>query len=160
MAPPSYSDIGKQARDVFGKGYHFGLIKLDVKSKTSNDIEFNTGGSTATSGDKVTGSLETKYKIKEQGLSLTEKWSTDNILNTTVDYEKLLPGLKLTLDTSFQPNSGATSGKLKTEYKHENFLFNTDLNLTSRLVGLLHIRRINTLSSRLKSKAKLGMLYS
>merc|ERR1719427_1217527 len=102
MAPPSYSDIGKQARDVFGKGYHFGLVKLDVK-----------------------------YKVKEQGLSLTEKWNTDNSLNTTVDYEKLMPGLKLTLDGSFQPNSGDKSGKFKTEYKHEKFLFNADLNLAS-----------------------------
>ena len=42
-----------------------------------------------------------------QGLSLTEKWNTDNSLNTTVDYDKLLPGLKLTLDGSFQPNTGA-----------------------------------------------------
>ena len=28
--------------------------------------------------EQVTGSLETKYKIKEHGLSLTEKWTTDN----------------------------------------------------------------------------------
>ena len=31
MAPPTYSDLGKSARDVFGKGFHFGLLKLDVK---------------------------------------------------------------------------------------------------------------------------------
>jgi len=131
MAPPSYADIGKQARDVFGKGYHFGLVKLDVKSKTSSGVEFTAGGSSTTDGGKVTGSLETKYKIKEQGLSLTEKWNTDNSLNTTVDYEKLMPGLKLTLDGSFQPNSGDKVGKFKTEYKHEKFLFNADLNLAS-----------------------------
>jgi len=131
MAPPSYSDIGKQARDVFGKGYHFGLVKLDVKSKTSSGVEFSAGGSSSTDGGKVTGSLETKYKIKEHGLSLTEKWNTDNSLNTTVDYDKLCEGLKLTLDGSFQPNSGDKSGKFKTEYKHEKFLFNADLNLAS-----------------------------
>ena len=45
MAPPSYADIGKQARDVFGKGYHFGLVKLDVKTKTTSGVEFNAGGS-------------------------------------------------------------------------------------------------------------------
>merc|ERR1719431_981586 len=105
MAPPSYSDIGKQARDVFGKGYHFGLVKLDAKSK-----------------------------IKEHGLSLTEKWNTDNSLNTTVDYDKLCDGLKLTLDGSFQPNSGDKAGKFTTEYKHEKFLFNSDVNLASNPV--------------------------
>lgn len=44
MAPPSYSDLGKQARDVFSKGYHFGLWKLDCKTRTSSGIEFNTTG--------------------------------------------------------------------------------------------------------------------
>ena len=131
MAPPSYADIGKQARDVFGKGYHFGLVKLEVKSKTSSGVEFTAGGNTTTDGGKVAGSLETKYKMKEHGLSLTEKWATDNSLNTTVDYEKLMPGLKLTLDSSFKPDTGDKAGKFKAEYKHEKFLFNTDLGLAA-----------------------------
>merc|ERR1711962_1475186 len=50
-------------------------------------------------------------------------------LNTTVDYEKLMPGLKLTLDGSFQPNTGDKAGKFKSEYKHEKLSFNSDLNL-------------------------------
>ena len=29
-APPKYGDLGKQTSDLFNKGYHFGLIKLDV----------------------------------------------------------------------------------------------------------------------------------
>ena len=47
MAPPSYADIGKQARDVFGKGYHFGIVKLDVKTKTTSGVEFNAGGTSS-----------------------------------------------------------------------------------------------------------------
>jgi len=94
-------------------------------------VEFTAGGNTSTDGGKVSGSLETKYKIKEHGLSLTEKWTTDNSLNTTVDYDKLMPGLKLTLDSSFKPDSGDKSGKFKTEYKHEKFLFNADVNLAA-----------------------------
>jgi len=134
MAPSSFSDIGKQARDVFGKGYHFGLVKLDVKSKSSSGVAINASGSSSTDGSKVSGSLETKYKIAEHGISLTEKWNTSNSLSTTLDYEKLLPGLKLTLDGSFEPNSGAKAGKLKTEYKHEKLLFNADLGLASNPV--------------------------
>ena len=34
---------------------------------------------------KVAGNLETKYKVKDLGLTLTEKWNTDNTLNTTLD---------------------------------------------------------------------------
>jgi len=51
-------------------------------------------------------------------------------MGATVDYEKLMPGLKLTLDGSFQPNTGDKAGKFKTEYKHERLLFNADLNLS------------------------------
>jgi len=130
MAPPSFSDIGKQARDVFGKGYHFGLVKLDVKSKTSSGVEFTAAGNTTTDGGKVGGSLETKYKVADKGLSLTEKWTTENSLNTTVDYDKLVPGLKLTLDAQFLPvKSSIGVAKFKTEYKHEKLLFNADVNL-------------------------------
>jgi voltage-dependent anion channel protein 2 len=130
MAPPSYSDIGKQARDVFGKGYHFGLVKLEVKSKSASGLEFTAGGNTTTDGGKVSGSIESKMTVKEHGLKLTEKWNTDNSIGATVDYEKLMPGLKLTLDSSFQPNTGDKSGKFKTEYKHEKLLFNADMGLT------------------------------
>jgi len=130
MAPPSYSDIGKSARDVFGKGYHFGLVKLEVKSKSASGLEFVAGGNTTTDGGKVNGSLETKWACKESGLKLSEKWNTDNSINTTLDYEKLMPGLKLTLDGNFQPNSGDKAGKFKTEYKHDRILFNADMNLS------------------------------
>ena len=130
MAPPSYSDIGKQARDVFGKGYHFGLVKLEVKSKSASGLEFTAGGNTTTDGGKVSGSIESKMAIKEHGLKLTEKWNTDNSIGATVDYEKLMPGLKLTLDSTFQPNTGDKSGKFKTEYKHEKLIFNADMGVT------------------------------
>ena len=53
MAPPSYADLGKSARDVFGKGFHFGLVKLDVKSKTSSGIELNSGGQSNVDAGKV-----------------------------------------------------------------------------------------------------------
>merc|ERR550525_1938308 len=62
-------------------------------------------------GGKVGGSLETKYKCPDYGVNITEKWTTDNSLNTTLDYEKLMPGMKLTLDGNFQPNSGEKAGK-------------------------------------------------
>uniref|UniRef100_A0A8C9HSV3 Uncharacterized protein n=1 Tax=Piliocolobus tephrosceles TaxID=591936 RepID=A0A8C9HSV3_9PRIM len=36
--PPTYADLGKSARDVFTKGYGFGLIKLDLKTKSENGL--------------------------------------------------------------------------------------------------------------------------
>merc|ERR1711872_510543 len=105
MAPVVYGDLGKSARDVFGKGYHFNLMKLEVKTKTASGVEFTTEGTSNSENGKVAGALETKYKFKEQGL-------------------------KLTLDTSFSPQTGAKTGVLKTEYKHDLLTVNTETDLT------------------------------
>ena len=79
MGPPKYGDLGKQASDVFGKGYHFGLLKLEViataiphphepivqvKTKTDTGVEFTSGGSSNIDSGKVAGNLETKYKVR------------------------------------------------------------------------------------------------
>lgn len=107
MSPPPYADLGKNARDVFGKGYHFGLIKLDCKTKTSSGVEFNTGGTSYQETGKVFGSLETKYKLSEYGLTFSEKWNTNNTLATEVSVQdQLLKGLKVSADCTFAPQTG------------------------------------------------------
>jgi len=41
------------------------------------------------------------------GVTFTEKWNTDNVLQAEVSVEdQLLKGLKLSLDTNFAPQSG------------------------------------------------------
>merc|ERR1712226_1507683 len=93
-------------------------------------VEFTSGGSSNIDSGKVAGNLETKYKVADLGLTFTEKWSTDNTLSTTADLQdKLVPGLKLTLDTAFSPSTGVKSGKLKTEYKHEASTMTADMDL-------------------------------
>ena len=54
MSPPSYADLGKSARDVFGKGFHFGLVKLEVKNKTASGVEIKSGGVSNIDSGKVT----------------------------------------------------------------------------------------------------------
>lgn len=49
--------------------------------------EFKTSGSSNTDTSKVVGSLETKYKRSEYGLTFTEKWNTDNTLGTEITIE-------------------------------------------------------------------------
>jgi len=130
MAPTTYGDLGKSARDVIGKGYHFSLMKLELKTKTASGVEFTSGGSSNTDSGKVDGSLETKYKCAEHGVTFTEKWNTSNQLSTTVDIQdKILKGLKLTFDSTFSPQTGAKSGKVKAEYKHDLVTVNSDVDL-------------------------------
>jgi len=138
MAPPTYGDLGKSARDVFGKGYHFSLVKLDVKTKTSSGVEFSSGGSSNVDNGKVAGSLETKYKCADYGMTFTEKWTTDNKLSTTLDIQdQVLKGLKLTFDSTFAPQTGAKTGLIKAEYKHDlvTLCSDVDINLAGPLVN-------------------------
>ncbi|KAB0793489.1 hypothetical protein PPYR_13109 [Photinus pyralis] len=130
MSPPTYSDLGKNARDVFGKGYHFGLIKVDCKTKTNSGVEFNTGGVSNQESGKVFGSLETKYKVKEYGLTFSEKWNTDNTLATEVTVQdQLMKGLKLSADCTFAPQTGNKTGRVKSAFQHDLCSLNCDVDL-------------------------------
>jgi len=130
MSPPTFGDLGKQSRDVFGKGFNFGVLKLDVKTKTESGVEFNSSGSSAIDSGKVSGNLETKYKIKDLGMTFTEKWTTDNTLATTLDVQdQLAKGLKMSLDTKFAPSTGSKSGKIKAEFKHDAVTVEADMDL-------------------------------
>jgi len=126
--PPAYADLGKAAKDIFNKGYGFGTVKLDLKTKSQSGVEFATSGSSNTDTGKAGGHLETKYKVKELGLSFNQKWNTDNTLTTEVTLEdQLATGLKVALDTSFVPNTGKKSAKLKTGYKRDFINLGCDL---------------------------------
>uniref|UniRef100_A0A667YGI9 Non-selective voltage-gated ion channel VDAC3 n=1 Tax=Myripristis murdjan TaxID=586833 RepID=A0A667YGI9_9TELE len=121
--PPAYSDLGKSAKDIFSKGYG-----KSVNSLKANTYEFATSGSNNTDSGKSAGHLETKYKVKELGLSFNQKWNTDNTLTTEITMEdQLAKGLKLAMDTSFVPNTGKKSAKLKTGYKREYINLGCDL---------------------------------
>jgi len=126
--PPSYSDLGKSARDIFGKGFGFGFVKLDAKTTTSNGVGFTVSSASSNDTGKVDASLETKYSWKEYGLSFKEKWNTDNTLSTEVTIEdQIAQGCKLSLDTSFSPQTGKKSGQIKTGYKRDYINFTTDV---------------------------------
>jgi len=137
MSPPAYSDLGKSAKDVFGKGYHFGLIKLDLKTKTSSGVEFSSGGQSNQESGKVFGSLETKYKLKDYGLTFTEKWNTDNTLATEISVADLMEGLKVSMDCSFAPQTGSKAAHLKSSFANASVALNADmdLNLQGPLIG-------------------------
>jgi len=130
MAPPQYSDLGKASKDLFNKGYNYGTVKLDIKTRTQNDIEFNLTGEHNHDIQKALGTLAAKYKASKYGLTFVEKWNTDNILKSEVSVEdQLLQGLKLGVDTSYSPASGKKAAVIKATYKHDKFYSNTDIDL-------------------------------
>jgi len=126
MAPPTYGDLGKACRDVFSKGFHFGIFKLDCKSTTCGGVEINSGGTHTFEDAKVFGSLETKYKVPAYGLTFSEKWNTDNNLITDITcQDKIAPGVKAQIEATFNPETGKKDGKLKAQYKALNATIDT-----------------------------------
>ncbi|MEJ1284954.1 voltage-dependent anion channel 3 [Cricetulus griseus] len=127
---PTYCDLGKAAKDVFNKGYGFGMVKIDLRTKSCSGVEFSTSGHAYTDTGKASGNLETKYKVCDYGLTFTQKWNTDNTLGTEVSWEnKLADGLKLTLDTIFVPNTGKKSGKLKASFRRDCFSLGSNVDI-------------------------------
>ncbi|XP_073961781.1 voltage-dependent anion-selective channel-like [Choristoneura fumiferana] len=128
--PPYYADLGKKANDVFGKGYHFGVFKLDLKTKSESGVEFTSGITSNQESGKVFGSLSSKFAVKDYGLTFTEKWNTDNTLATDITIQdKIAKGLKLTLEGTFAPQTGSKTGKLKTSFANDTVAINTNLDL-------------------------------
>lgn len=128
MAPPVYADLGKAARDVFGKGYHFGQVKLEAKTTTQAGVNFTGSYSHNPSTARMQGSLETKYKFKPYGLTVSEKWNTDNSLSSDVTVEDMpCKGLKFTLDSCFGLETDKKTVNLKSAYKHDLCSLNADM---------------------------------
>ncbi|KAJ2945756.1 hypothetical protein O0L34_g598 [Tuta absoluta] len=146
MAPPFYADLGKKANDVFSKGYHFGLFKLDLKTKSESGVEFVSGIVSNHESGKVLGSLQSKYSVKDYGLTFSEKWNTDNTLATDITIaDKIAQGLKVTLEGTFAPQTGSKSGKLKTWYNADMVALNTimDLDLAGPIVDVAAVLHHN-----------------
>lgn len=128
MAPPGYGDLGKAARDIFSKGYNYGSFKIEAKTQTESGVEFTTSGSSNIDTAKVSGGLETKYKWTDYGVTFSEKWNTDNVLNTEITIEdQIAQGLKLGFETSFAPQTGKKSGKVKAGFKQEYVNISSDV---------------------------------
>lgn len=128
MAPPCYADLGKQARDVFSKNYHFGLVKLDCKTKSPTGVEFNVAGTSINDTGKVNGSFEVKHKLCDHGVVLKEKWTTDNNLLTEITAEDCMTkGLKLSGKLDFAPQTGKKNAIVSAAFKGDCFNATTDI---------------------------------
>lgn len=120
--PPAFSDIAKTSNDLLNKDfYHTTASKIDVKSKAPNGVSFNVKGQSAHEG-RTSGSIEAKYADPPSGLSLTQMWTTANILQTKVELDnKIANGLKAEAVTDFTPKSQTFGAKLNLYFKQPNF---------------------------------------
>jgi hypothetical protein len=133
VAPPAFADLGKSARDLFNKGYNHGFIKVEstTRSGANGDVEFKTNAAHNLTSQKLAGNVEFKYKIPQHGITLTEKWNTENVLGTVFEVrDQFARGLKVTVDSTYSPNTAKRSGIVKTEWANDLAKINADLSLS------------------------------
>jgi len=137
MIPCTFSDLGKAAKDLFDKDFCLGLIKITHKGKTVDNLDISVGGTKVLNAveslSAISGHLETKYKIPKHGLTITEKWTTNNVLTSDICIEdRFVQGLKKSLELVFEPTTGKKSAKLKTDYKQKYAHLNLDIDLPTK----------------------------
>jgi len=116
MAPPKFSDLGKAARDLLSKNFHFGVVNIEATTSTANGAKFTTKGKHTTATGGVGANLECEMNLP-YGLKYKESWTTDNVIHSTLTSDgKLADGVKVEGDFNFSPDSGKMGGALKTAY--------------------------------------------
>ncbi|KAF8195397.1 eukaryotic porin/Tom40 [Pholiota molesta] len=118
VPPPGRSDLGKSSTDLLNKDYNYNGTALEVKTQTPSNVAFKVAGSRDNKTDLITGDIEGKWTDKVHGLTLTQSWTTSNILRNQIEIDNLVAqGLKLDLATSLSPDKGAKTAVLNAAYK-------------------------------------------
>lgn len=110
-----FQDLGKSSNDLLGKDYPFNTTSLEIKTK-ANDVSFKVAGNNA--GGAIVGDLEAKYGNKKHGFTLTNTWTTANVLKSQIELEnQLAKGLKVDILSSLAPEKGTKSAVINAAFK-------------------------------------------
>jgi len=130
MAPPEFNDIGKCVRDLLTKDYNFGKTKLEAKTVTKSGLlEFTSNLERNDKDGVLKGEIKTKLKHTDTGLTFQDSYSTSNDLGVKVEASELLEGLKLDLDTTFNPPTSKKEAKLGVVFKNPAFVLTGSANV-------------------------------
>jgi len=120
--PVPFADLGKSTNDLLGKDFPVGHTKLELKTVTPNGVTFNVLGNQDSKTGHIAGELKTKYVDFKNGLTVTEAWTTGNLLTTQIELEnKIAKGLKLDIVGGFLPSEGKKNAKVGVQYKQLGF---------------------------------------
>ncbi|KAL8693676.1 MAG: hypothetical protein Q9218_001533 [Villophora microphyllina] len=122
LPPPAFSDIAKASNDLISRDfYHAVGANLEVKSKAPNGISFHVKGKSSHEGS-TSGSIEGKYVDAPNGITLTQSWTTTNVVNTKFELDnQIAKGLKAEFAADFVPSSKDLGAKLNLAFKQPLF---------------------------------------
>lgn len=128
--PVKFSDLGKDAKDLLEKNFHFGVVKIEGKTKSKSGVQFITKGNLDTESGNITGGLDGKLAPLCANLDVTTKWTTNNILEVNAAHSNAVKGLTTEVDASFSPDTGKKTAKLSSSFTHEFFHSTHDIDVT------------------------------
>jgi len=128
--PVKFSDLGKDAKDLLEKNFHFGVVKYEGKTKSKSGVQFITKGNLDTDSGNITGGLDAKLNCDVSNLDITTKWTTNNVLDINASHSNAVKGLTTELDASFAPETGKKTAKLSSSFTHELFHSTHDIDIT------------------------------
>jgi len=116
--PPSWKDLGKSSSDLLLKDYPIQGTSLEVKTLTPSNVTFKVAGTRDDKSNAISGDIEGKYVDFKNGLTLTQTWTTTNLLSTKLEFEnQIAKGLKLDLAGTLNPAKSNKSAILTAIYK-------------------------------------------
>lgn len=117
MAPAKFDDLGKAGNDLFSKGFDFGKVKFESKSKAEG-VDFTLKGDHNNSTSAVAASLESNFNC--HGVSIKKTWHTSNKCDLEFSKSGLAANLgKTTLTGAFSPDGGFVPGKFKQAFSND-----------------------------------------
>ncbi|KNE64382.1 hypothetical protein AMAG_09406 [Allomyces macrogynus ATCC 38327] len=114
-----FSDIGKAAADLLSKDFgNPGAIKAETKTTAANGVNFTVAANRDNKAGGVAAELKTKYADKSKGLTLTETWTTSNVLSGEIELaDALTKGLKVTVLGALMPHANQKHAKIGAEFR-------------------------------------------
>jgi voltage-dependent anion channel protein 2 len=101
-----------------------------VKTKTPSNVTFKVAGNHHSKSSVINGDIEAKYSDPKHGLTVTQTWTTSNILKNQIELDnQIAKGFKLDLSTSLLPDKDQKSAHLNAIYKQSGLHTRTALDV-------------------------------
>lgn len=131
MSIPKFSELGKSATALLREGYDIGQYRVEAKTRTSGGVEMTTTGLNNVDSGALAGCFQLKYLFTDYGLTVTDKWTSDNVFVLELKHEdKLLKGLNFDLEARWILGSWTHTGHARAAYKND--FMHADIHLSHR----------------------------
>lgn len=126
MAYSVFDDVDKKPKDLLKKGYAKGR-KIKTDKKTANGIGWKTE---TTLGDKVSSKVTGKFSTEFVNVDKVEIGSCGTV-SVELSNSSIVEGLSTTVKACCS-SKGADSGSISSEYNHDAFTFDFDLDIMEK----------------------------